>query len=236
MALGAGPIAHTLSLGSKAAEMLSSTLLIDEGAKASDRDTMLGEVRSRLQAIGTIGGGLSSRKGLIDGYVDTYLGKDFFSSPYEQNQKLIRLRQTAERSILDETNTIHDTSAPLDVRRQSGEAAKAWQRVIEVLPSYDELLANDTKIKAGTSGAPSLSSAAGNLIEGGKKALTTIKNEASTIQKDNTTPSINLDSMTPEQLLKVDPKTLTNPVDKRKLLFKLGALKKSRNGTNPVSR
>src|SRR6185369_1280309 len=104
MALGSGPVSKVLGAATKVTEAIDPRLIIDEGAKANDRETMLGTLRSNLQSIGTIGGGLSSNKGLIEGYVKTYLDQGFFtSSPHSQVQKLIRLHEVAQKNIEDET-------------------------------------------------------------------------------------------------------------------------------------
>jgi hypothetical protein len=223
MALGAGPVSKVLGAATTLSEAVDPKLIIEEGAKARDRETMLNTLRSNLQSIGTIGGGMSSNKGLIEGYVKTYLDQGFFtSSPHSQVSKLIRLHETAEKNIAEETERAQNPNLPNEVKKQAFETVAGWQRVLSSMPDYKTLINQEKAIRAGTAGAPTVSGAANTLVKSGAKALTEGKKQAGEV--DTLKPQ-DFDAMPTEQLLAIDPRTLDR-AGKIKLLRRLDALKK----------
>lgn len=230
MALGASPVSKVLGAATKITEAVSPSLIIDQGAQANDRQTLLDTLRSNLQAIGTIGGGLSSNKTLIEGYVKTFLDQDFFgASPHSQVSKLIRLSETADKNIADETARANDASQPHEVQKQAYETVAAWQRVKQSMPSYDTLLQQEKAIRDGTAGAPTIAGAGKALIDAGGKALTEGKKQATEVAREaGVGKSVDIDSINdPAALVAIDPRTL-NIDQKRKLIYKLGKLKSGR--------
>lgn len=231
MSLGAGPVSKTLAAASKISEAIDPRLIIEPGAKAEDRQTLLNTLRSNLQAIGTIGGGLSSNKGLIQGYVDTYLDNGFFSSPHSQVQKLIRLSEAADQNIAQETERTHDVAQPMDVRKQAAETVAAWQRVKASMPDYNTLIEQEKSIRAGTAGAPTVVEGAKAIAGAATKGLTEVKNQGTAITSDPDIvgrPKLDIDKITdPNELLAIDPRTLdrTSLIQYRRKLdtFKRGA-------------
>lgn len=229
MALGAGPVSKVLGTATKLSEAIDPRLIIEQGAQANDRATMLGTLRSNLQSIGTIGGGLSSNKGLIEGYVKTYLDQGFFdSSPHSQVQKLIRLHEVATKNIEDETARYHDKNLPNEVKKQAAETVAGWQRVLGSMPTYDTLIKQEKDIREGKAGAPTVSGAANAIIGAGSKALTETKKQITDVQNAN--PGLagapNIDTMSDQELLAVDPRTLPDRTSKIKLLRRLDTLSK----------
>lgn len=212
MALGAGPVAKVLGAATKLSEAIDPRLIIDAGAQANDRETAAGILRSNLQAIGTIGGGMSSNKGLIEGYVHTFIDEGLLASPHSQVQKLIRLSEVADKNIAQETARSNDMSAPNEVRKQAAETVAGWQRVKASMPDYDYLIDQEKKIRAGTAGAPTISSAAKDLVGAGTNALTETKKQLSKVQEDNANlvkRQADIDSITdPKELAAIDPRTL----------------------------
>jgi hypothetical protein len=219
MALGAGPVSKVLGAATTLSEAVDPKLIIDEGAKARDRETMLGTLRSNLQSIGTIGGGMSSNKGLIEGYVKTYLDQGFFtSSPHSQVSKLIRLHETAEKNIAEESQRANDPNLPNEVKKQSFETVAGWQRVLSSMPSYDVLIAQEKAIRDGTAGAPTIAGAGKTLLNSGARALTEGKKQAKEVQDTAVGP--NIETAPLDEVLSIDPRTLDRS-NKIKLLRRL---------------
>lgn len=225
MALGASPVSKALGIATKLSETVSPSLIIDQGAQANDRQTALDTLRSNLQAIGTIGGGMSSNKGLIEGYVHTYLDQGFFSSPHSQVQKLIRLHENATKNIEEESTRAGDKSLPNEVRKQASETVAGWQRVLSSMPTYDTLIKQEDAIRKGTAGAPTVGGAAKTIVEGGARALTEGKKQASDVSKA-IPGGVDIDKINdPKELLAIDPRTLDR-AGKIKYLRKIDALKR----------
>lgn len=227
MALGASPVSKVLGAATKISEAIDPRLIIDSGAQANDRETMLNTLRSNLQSIGTIGGGLSSNKGLMEGYVKTYLDQGFFSaSPHDQVSKLIRLHETATQNIEQETQRANDQSLPNEVKKQAYETVAGWQRVLQSMPTYNELVAQEKAIKSGTAGAPTIGGAAKELVTSGAKALTEGKKQVGEVQKaTGAEAGPNIDTLPDKELLALDPRTLQRN-DKIKFLRRLDAMKR----------
>jgi len=233
MALGSGPVSKVLGAATKVTEAIDPRLIIDEGAKANDRETMLGTLRSNLQSIGTIGGGLSSNKGLIEGYVKTYLDQGFFtSSPHSQVQKLIRLHEVAQKNIEDETQRANNPSLPNEVKKQAFETVAGWERVLGSMPSYETLINQEKAIKNGTAGAPTVSGAANTLVKSGAKALTEGKRQ---IEGVEALQPQDFNTMSEQEVLAVDPRTLDRQ-GQIKYLRRLDQMKKARTPSAPISR
>lgn len=225
MALGSGPVSKTLGLATKVTEAIDPRLIIDEGAKANDRETMLNTLRSNLQSIGTIGGGLSSNKGLIEGYVKTYLDQGFFtSSPHSQVQKLIRLHETANKNIEEETARANNSTLPNEVRKNAFETIAGWERVLSSMPTYETLIEQEKAIRAGTAGAPTVSGAANTMVKAGSKAMTEGKKQIDQIE-GMPKSGINIDQVPETEILSIDPRSL-DKANKVKLLRRLDRMKK----------
>lgn len=234
MALGASPVSKVLGAATKLSETIDPRLIIEQGAQANDRQTLLDTLRSNLQSIGTIGGGMSSNKGLIEGYVRTYLDEGFLSaSPHSQVQKLIRLHENATKNIEEESTRAKDKALPNEVRKQASETVAGWQRVLSSMPTYDTLVKQEDAIRKGTAGAPTIGGAAKTLLEGGAKALTEGKKQASDVA--GVAGKVDIDKINdPKELLAIDPRTLDRQ-GKIKYLRKIDSLKKgmSSGPTNP---
>lgn len=231
MALGSSPVSKVLGAATKVSEAINPRLIIESGAQANDRETMLNSLRSNLQAIGTIGGGFSSNKGLIQGYVDTYLDRGFFtSSPHSQVQKLIRLNEVANQNIQEETQRYNDSTQPNEVKKQAAETVAGWQRVLKSMPTYDQLISQEKAIREGKAGAPTVSGAVNTMIESGAKALTEGKRQAQEVQtaNPNMTGGTAIEAMTDQQLLQTDPRSLKRE-DQIKFLRRLDKMQKSRS-------
>lgn len=225
MALASSPVSKVLGAATKLSEAISPNLIIDQGAQANDRQVALDILKSNLQSIGTIGGGLSNNKALIEGYTKTYLDQGFLSSPHSQVQKLIRLSETATKNIEEETARANDKTQPNEVRKQASATIAGWQRVLSSMPSYDTLIKQESDIRKGTAGAPTFGGAAKTIVEGGTKALTESKRqvgEAASILPN----TVDIDKINdPKELLAVDPRTL-NREQKIKYLRKIDVLTK----------
>lgn len=227
MALGAGPVSKVLGTATTISEAVDPSLIITQGAQAKDRETMLNTLRSNLQSIGTIGGGMSSNKGLIEGYVKTYLDDGFFtSSPHSQVQKLIRLHENATKNIEEETARAHDKSLPNEVKKQAQETIAGWQRVLTSMPSYETLVKQEAAIRNGTAGAPTVGGAAKTLVEGASKALTKGKEQANEASSALPKGAVDIDKLPDAELLAVDPRSLPDRASKIKLIRRLETLQR----------
>jgi hypothetical protein len=242
MALGQGPIARTLGQASNLAEGISPNFIIDDGAKANDRMTALNTLRSNLQSLGTIGGGNFGNASRIEGYVHNFLDEGFWTgSAYSQNQKLIRLHETAQQNIADENARIQsqDPSVSPEVKKQASEMVAGWERVIRSMPTYDQLLQNDANLRAGTAGAPTVEGAGKLLINSAGKLATKVQGEVGEVAKDVNIPQLgggtkieepdfDLSKASPLQLQSVDP-TKLSPANLIKMKQRLIQLKAARN-------
>lgn len=236
MALGAGPVSKILGAATTASEAIDPRLIIDQGAQAKDRQTLLDTLRSNLQAVGTIGGGMSSNNKRIEGYTKAYLDEGFFSSPHSQVQKLIRLSEVADQNITEETERANNPNVPNEVRKQAFETVAAWQRVKTSMPSYDDLITQEKAIRDGTAGAPTVTGGAKAIIDAGGKALTEVQKQATDVgtaasdaakTAGKSQSQINIDDINdPKALINIDPSTLSKD-QKNKLIYKLGKMKSS---------
>ena len=224
MALGAGPVSKVLGAATTLSEAVDPKLIIDEGAKARDRETMLNTLRSNLQSIGTIGGGLSSNKGLIEGYVRTYLDQGFFtSSPHSQVSKLIRLHEVANKNIEEESARANNPNLPNEVKKNAFETVAGWERVLSSMPSYETLVEQEKAIRDGTAGAPTIAGAGKAILGAGARVLTEGKRQAKEVQDATQGPDFAAAPL--QELLQIDPRTLKRE-DKIKLLRRLDAEKR----------
>lgn len=225
MALGAGPVSKVLGAATTMSEAVDPSLIIEQGAQAKDRQTMLGALRSNLQALGTVGGGLGSNKALIEGYTKTYLDDGFFtSSPHSQVSKLIRLHEKATQHIEEETQRARNKSLPNEVKKNAQEFVAGWQRVLSSMPSYETLVKQEAAIRAGTAGAPTVGGAAKTLVEGASRALTKGKQQAD--EASSALPKgVDIDKIPDAELFSVEIDGLDR-ASKIKLLRRLEALQK----------
>lgn len=232
MFLASGPIAKGLSAASGMTEMVDPTKIIPEGAKAADRQQLINTLRSDLSAMGQMGEGWVN-KGVLEGYLKLAPSGSAMESPHQAVQKAIRLSEHVQSEIDAQTDVYNDKTLPMEQRKKAQSIIQGWQRVQRDLPNPDELSKMEKAIREGTAGAPTVSSAIGAVTDMAGKALTSAKKQAGQVQEQQGlgTNQPNIDAMsTPQELLKVDPRTL-NRENKIKYLRKIDALKKGANGT-----
>lgn len=234
MFLGSGAVATTLGAASKLSEQISPNLIIPEGAKAEDRQTLIDTLRSSLSAMGQLGGGIGVNKGVLEGYLKLAPTGGMSESPHSAIQKAIRLQEHIEQEIQAEEAKISNNRLTTDEKKAAVTRAEGWKRVQRDLPTRPEMENMEKAIREGTAGAPTVESAVGSLVGAGKKALTSVKNQASGIQKANPELGLggepNIDAINdPHELLKLDTNSLSRE-GKIKYLRKLDALTKGASG------
>lgn len=240
MFLASGPIAKGLAGASGVSEMVNPKMIIPEGAQAADRQTQIDTLRSDLAAMGQLGGGIGVNKGVLEGYLKLAPSGGITESPHQAIQKAIRLSEHVQQEIDAQSSVYNDARLPMEQRKGAQALIQGWQRVQRDLPTPDELTKMEKAIREGTAGAPTISGAANTVVNAAGKAMTEIKKEAGTVQKDQGlgTNQPNIDAINdPKELLAIDPRTLSRE-DKIKYLRKIDKItggKRSDSGSFQVA-
>jgi hypothetical protein len=226
MFLGAGLAPNVVGAASKVGENIDSRLVIPEGAKAQDRETLIAQLRSSISGMSTMGEGLSVNKSVVQNLLDLVPSTKITSSPHESVSKGIRLLQNVQQEIAAEEKKTTDANLPQQERVASAKRMEGWRRVERNLPTMDEMVALEKDIREGKAGALTLSEGTKQIVGAGKKAVKSATDQATDVSNDvSGTPAQNFDAMGPSDLLKVDPKTLSRP-DQIKYLRRVDQLTK----------
>jgi len=93
-------------------------------------------------------------KGVLEGYLKLAPNGSIMETPHEAIQKGIRLGEHIQQEIEAQTEVYHDKSQPIEQRKKAQALVQGWQRVQRDLPSMDEMIGLEQRIRTGTSGGP----------------------------------------------------------------------------------
>lgn len=226
MVLGGGIVPNILGAASKAGEQIDSSLILPEGAKANDRDTMLKIARNAILSMADTGFG--ANKIQVQSYADLVPSGGITESPHDNVQKFIRLHQFIDQEIANEEAGSVDRSLPQTERAAAAKRANGWKKVLRTIPSMDELDRMNTAIINGTAGAPNVRSGIKAIGEQISKVGKNAREQANGVQADMG-GDINIAGASLQELLKLNPRALTAQ-QRQALAQRIQQLKGGANG------
>lgn len=226
MVLGGGLVPNILGAASKAGEQIDSSLILPEGAKANDRDTMLKISKNAILSMADTGFG--ANKVQVQSYADLVPSGGITESPHDNVQKFIRLHQYIDQEIASEEAASVDRSLPTQERAASAKRANGWKKVLRTIPTMEELDRMNKAIINGTAGAPNVRTGMKALGEQVRQVGKSAKDQAAGVQEDLTQQG-NIAAMSLEQLLALNPREL-NAQQRQQLARRIQQLKGGANG------
>lgn len=200
MFLAAGIVPNASAIASKVGEQLDPSFIMPEGAKAEDRSNLVKSLRASIAGMASADGGLGVNKNVVESMLALVPDTGIFSSPHSAVQSGIRLLEKVQQEVAAEEAKTTRGDLPQSEKVNSAKRMEAWRKVERSMPTMDEMKEQESAIRSGTAGAPTIREGINTILEYGKKGKKNAQDQVAA-------PDIS--AMPPDQLVKIDPRQLS---------------------------
>jgi hypothetical protein len=180
MFLGSGIMPSLAKTVSNVGQQIDSSLITEEGAKATSRKNLVSNLRSALSSMAAAGEGLGVNRRVIEGMLELAPSGSATETPHEAVQRGIQLLQTVQGEIAAEEEKTAREDLPKEEKVNSAKRMEGWRRIERALPTMDQMKNMEEAIRTGKAGAMTLKSTVKSTVDATKRALGTIEKEAGT--------------------------------------------------------
>lgn len=198
------------------------------GAQNQLRQAIVGLTENSTN-LGTPKAIIESAQNLVEGLPGTGGNASQFmpASPKAQMEHAIQLHTMLSNAMQSDMNIYNAANSPKEQKQKAYGRLTAYQRILDALPDPDVQKQLLQDYLAGNSGNQGLLPTAKNLLDAGRKAFTSTTQQAQDVIGSAPLPrarpgeapkaqgGIDFGKMSPDDLIAVDPKSVTDPAQKQ---------------------